>query len=115
MSVNHFGILEDAPKESTATCCFGLFNKSQLKYFALLWLGGLIVIAAIIVIPFLSYKLLPTPLTSSKAGLLQFSEERYVVKTKNCLTFNLFTSNERYFVDFLYRSNQHIHFFFQTF
>ena len=80
MSEDHFGILEDAPKVSPPTCCFGLFNKQQLKYFAIFWGVGILVIAAMFVLPYLQYKLLPKPLSSSSAGLLRFSEERYVVR-----------------------------------
>lgn len=75
---DHFGILEDAPKATNPNCCFGAFNKDQLKYFVIMWLAAIVVVGLIIGIPYITYRVLPKPVTSSQAGLLSFSEERCV-------------------------------------
>lgn len=78
MSQDNFGILQDAPKVSGPTCCCGIFNKRQMKHFAVFWTFGVIVIALLVGIPYLQYKLLPSPQSGAAAGMLRFSEERYV-------------------------------------
>lgn len=94
MSEDHYGILQDAPKTPSPICCCGLFNKGQLKYFAVFWAVGLLVIAAMFVLPYLQYKMLPKPMSSSSAGLLQFSEERYVMRLPFYLRIGFVMQNE---------------------
>lgn len=81
MSEDNFGILQDAPKVSGPTCCCGIFNKRQMKHFAVFWILGALSIAILLGIPYLQYKMLPKPQTSASAGMLRFSEERYVFST----------------------------------
>ena len=76
MSEDHFGILQDAPKTESVTCCKGIFNKPQLLYMLLFWTCGLVVIASVCVVPYAAYKILPPPKSSGEAGLLAFSETR---------------------------------------
>lgn len=81
MSEDNFGILLDAPKVNSPTCCGGLFNKRQMRHFAVMWIAGAVVIALLLGIPYLQYKMLPKPLTGAAAGMLHFSEERYVLSS----------------------------------
>lgn len=78
MSHINYDILQDAPKSESTTCCGGCFNKRQMKHFAVMWIAGLAVITLLVLIPYLSFRLLPSPKTAKEAGLLRFSEERYV-------------------------------------
>jgi hypothetical protein len=78
MSEDHYGILEDARPLPKTIGCGGLFNKPQLLYMLLFWTAGLVFIGIVCGVPYLTYKLLPDAQSSGAAGLLGFSEERYV-------------------------------------